>query len=77
MHAFVRPWVVLMVWTVGIGCAGELFGAPARAGSKAAPADVPRELAMRPLPTYQIEPPDILQIEVTVSRGAPLSGARR
>ena len=35
----------------------------------AAAADVPKELAMRPLPTYRIEPPDILHIEVT-SKGA-------
>ncbi len=64
MHAFVRPWVLLMVWTVGVGCAGEVFGAQGRAKGKAATPDVPRELAIRPLPTYRIEPPDTLQIEV-------------
>ena len=25
---------------------------------------VPRELAMRPLPDYRIEPPDVLQIDM-------------
>jgi protein involved in polysaccharide export with SLBB domain len=29
---------------------------------------------MRPLPTYRIEPPDILQIEVTTAKGTPISG---
>ncbi len=31
-------------------------------------ADLPRELSMRPLPAYRIEPPDILQIEITSSK---------
>ena len=74
MHAFVRFSVVLMMWTVGVGGVGEVFGADGRARHKAAPADVPRELAMRPLPTYRIEPPDILQIEVTDAKGKPISG---
>jgi autotransporter-associated beta strand protein len=74
MFAFVRPWLLLIVWTVGVGFAGEVFGAEGRARNKAAAPDVPRELAMRPLPTYRIEPPDILQIEVTTAKGTPISG---
>ncbi len=31
---------------------------------KTAVADIPRELAMKPLPTYRIEPPDVLQIDM-------------
>jgi autotransporter-associated beta strand protein len=38
-------------------------------------ADVPRELAMRPLPAYRIEPPDIIQIEVT-AKGKQGSGSQ-
>jgi polysaccharide export outer membrane protein len=39
-------------------------GGPSPKMAKPAPADVPRELAMRPLPAYRIEPPDIIQIEM-------------
>jgi polysaccharide biosynthesis/export protein len=50
---------LLVVWTIGVGCGGA-FGA--EKGKTAA--NVPRELAMRPLPTYRIAPPDVLAIEV-------------
>jgi polysaccharide biosynthesis/export protein len=71
--------VLSIVLITGMGCAGDAFGAerqprakkskrtPARQAaeeSKAAAATSPRELAMQPLPDYQIEPPDLLQIEV-------------
>ena len=41
--------------------------APGRA--KAAPGGLPRELALRPLPAYRIDPPDVLQIQITGSKG--------
>jgi polysaccharide biosynthesis/export protein len=50
---------LLIVWLIGVGCGGA-FGA--EKGKTAA--NVPRELAMRPLPTYRIAPPDVLTIEV-------------
>ena len=68
----------MMAWTVGIGYAGDLFGQESAARDKGndAAADVPRELAMRPLPLYRIAPPDIIAIEVTACGGAPASGSR-
>ena len=67
MHAerFVCRIVLMAVWTVGIGYAGYLFGAEGGArekGNKAAADDVPRELAMCPLPAYRVEPPDTWKI---------------
>jgi polysaccharide biosynthesis/export protein len=63
MHAYriVSRIAVTVAWAVGIACAGDVFAA--EKGGKAA-ANVSRELAMRPLPAYRIEPPDVLSIEV-------------
>jgi autotransporter-associated beta strand protein len=75
-HRFVCRIVLITVWTVGIGYAGDLFGAKGGArekGNKTAATDVSRELAMRPLPAYRIAPPDIIGIEVT---GTSTSGNR-
>ncbi|MGA2796640.1 MAG: polysaccharide biosynthesis/export family protein [Thermoguttaceae bacterium] len=65
-HAFVRRAGFLVVLIAGVGCAGAGFAADdeAEGRSKKAGAEIPRELAMRHLPTYRIEPPDILQIEM-------------
>jgi protein involved in polysaccharide export with SLBB domain len=71
-HGLSRKVVLMSVWTVGIAFVGVLLGA--EKGNKAAPANVPRELAMRPLPAYRIAPPDIIAIEVTTSDGTPTSG---
>ena len=69
-HIFVRRAGILVVLIAGVGCAGAGFAADGEAGerSKKAGAEIPRELAMRPLPTYRIEPPDIIQIEVTCAK---------
>ena len=54
----------------GVNQSAEIHaGEPARRGRaagkpQAAPAKLPRELAMRPLPAYRIEPPDVVQIEM-------------
>jgi autotransporter-associated beta strand protein len=71
-HTVVRRAGFLVVLITGIGCAGHGFGADGegREKSKKAGAGIPRELAMRPLPTYRIEPPDIIQIEVTCAKAA-------
>jgi protein involved in polysaccharide export with SLBB domain len=71
-HVFVRRAGFLVVLIAGVGCAGAGFAADDEAGawSKKAGVEIPRELAMRPLPTYRIEPPDIIQIEVTCAKAA-------
>ena len=53
--------LLAVVSAVGIGWAGHTFAAEQ---DNKALADVARELAMRPLPTYRIAPPDVLSIEV-------------
>ncbi len=69
-HTFVRRAGLLVVLIAGVGCAGAGFAAEDEAGarSKKTGVEIPRELAMRPLPTYRIEPPDIIQIEVTSAK---------
>jgi protein involved in polysaccharide export with SLBB domain len=71
-HMYVRQTGFLVVLIAGIGWAGTAFAADGegRDKSRVAEADIPRELAMRPLPTYRIEPPDILQIDVTCAKAA-------
>jgi len=71
-HIFVRRAGILVVLIAGVGCAGAGFAADDEGGewSKKAGVEIPRELAMRPLPTYRIEPPDIIQIEVTCAKAA-------
>lgn len=39
-------------------------------------AEPPRELSMRPLAPYRIEPPDVLQIEITGSKAAEKTGCQ-
>jgi len=66
-HRFVYRIALITVWTVGVGYAGDLFAAEGGArekGNKAAASGVARELAMRPLATYRIAPPDTIAIEV-------------
>jgi polysaccharide export outer membrane protein len=53
--------LLAVVCVVGIGCASNALGAEKGDGASAGTA---RELAMRPLPTYRIAPPDVLSIEV-------------
>jgi protein involved in polysaccharide export with SLBB domain len=55
--------LLVIVWVVGIECSGDVFAA--KKGDKAPPG-VSRELAMRPLPAYRIEPPDVLSIEMLI-----------
>jgi polysaccharide export outer membrane protein len=71
----------MAVGTAGI--AGNLFGAEegarekkrhAPVGNQAAATNVPRELAMRPLPAYRIDPPDILGIEISTFKDTPTRG---
>jgi len=97
-RSVVQRAVLLIVLTVGVRCAGDVFAAPIiiiNAGDDAtitagddatvttapaakqaaeklkAAAGAARELAMRPLPAYRIEPPDLLQIEVLNLKPAP------
>ncbi len=60
-NRFVCRTLLVTTWVVGIGCAAAVFAA--ENGDKPSAA-VSRELAMRPLPTYRIAPPDVLSIEV-------------
>jgi autotransporter-associated beta strand protein len=71
-HTSVRRAGLLVVLIAGIGWAGTGFAAEGEGHEKSKKSEVviPRELAMRPLPTYRIEPPDILQIEITSSKAA-------
>ncbi|MGA2796641.1 MAG: polysaccharide biosynthesis/export family protein [Thermoguttaceae bacterium] len=69
-HTLIHRGLLLIVLSAGVGCAGAVFAADDEAGEwfKKAGVEIPRELAMRPLPTYRIEPPDIIQIEVTCAK---------
>jgi autotransporter-associated beta strand protein len=71
-HTLIHRGLLLIVLSAGVGCAGAGFAADGEGGewSKKTGVEIPRELAMRPLPTYRIEPPDIIQIEINCAKAA-------
>jgi polysaccharide export outer membrane protein len=76
MRSLVAKAVCLVICTVSLVMfTGDAWGAEPRAAvtgvrapeqekSKAARGHVPRELSMRPLPSYRIQPPDLIQVEM-------------
>lgn len=56
-------WLLILVCLLATGCHG--FGLRKQETVPLPPVDAPRELAKVALPDYVIEPPDVLQIEVT------------
>src|SRR6516164_5888764 len=55
-----RFWVFWAIWSLSAGCASV----PSRTEQGIVPASAPKELNKVSLPTYVIEPPDILLVDV-------------
>ena len=59
--------------TPGLKAEGGQEPSEKETGSQIAAEAAPHELAMRPLPAYRIEPPDVIRIEMHMSSGGPSS----
>ena len=69
-----KPWAVVIL-ILGAVTAGA--GVLARQPAEEVPAPPPRELMMTTMPTYVVEPPDLIVVEVREAlEGMPISGER-